>query len=382
MSTAGKIITCTAAVAWEAGKPLSIEQIEVAPPKAHEVRVQITASGVCHTDAYTLSGQDPEGVFGVVLGHEGAGIVESVGDGVTNVEVGDHVLLLYIPECMDCKFCTHPSKTNLCSKIRSTQGAGFLPDGTTRLSCRGKSLYSYMGCSSFSEYTVVAAISVVKVRDDAPLDSVCLLGCGVTTGVGAARKTAKIAKGSSVAVFGVGGVGLSVIQGARMSGASRIIAVDVNDGKFAFAKKLGATECINPKDLPDDKTIQSHIIDITDGGVDFSFECVGKIALMRQALECTHKGWGQSIIIGVAGSGEEISTRPFQLVTGRSWRGSAFGGVKGRSEMGGLVDEYMNGDLEIDSYITKRYPIEDINTAFDDMHSGKNVRGVVLFSKQ
>jgi S-(hydroxymethyl)glutathione dehydrogenase / alcohol dehydrogenase len=382
MSTVGNTITCTAAVAWAANQPLSLEQIEVSPPAAREVRVRVTASGVCHTDAFTLSGADPEGLFPAVLGHEGAGIVESIGDGVTNVAIGDHVLLLYIPECGTCKFCVHPSKTNLCSKIRATQGAGLLPDGTTRFHCKGQPLFMYMGCSSFSNYTVVADISVVKVRDDAPLESVCLLGCGVTTGIGAARKTAKVQKGSSVAVFGLGAVGLSVVQGAKLCGASRIIGIDINSDKFTHAMALGATECINPTEITSDKTIQAHIVDMTDGGVDSSFECCGLVSLMRSALECTHKGWGQSIIIGVAGSGQEISTRPFQLVTGRSWRGSAFGGVKGRSEMAGLVDEYMKGDIEVDSLITKRYSIADINKAFEDMHSGKNVRGVVLFPTQ
>ncbi|KAJ3269238.1 hypothetical protein HDV01_001645 [Terramyces sp. JEL0728] len=376
MSTIGKVITCKAAVAWEAQKPLSIEEIQVQPPKKGEVRIKVNATGVCHTDAYTLSGQDSEGIFPSILGHEGGGIVESVGEGVTSVQPGDHVIPLYIPECKECKFCKS-GKTNLCSVVRSTQGAGVMPDGTSRFACKGQTIYHYMGTSTFSEYTVVLEISIAKVDAKAPLDRVCLLGCGITTGYGAAIKTAKVEEGSNVAVFGLGGVGISVIQGARKNKAGRIIGVDTNPGKFELAKKMGATECINPKDF--DKPIQQVIAEMTDGGVDYSFECIGNVNVMRSALECCHKGWGQSIIIGVAGAGQEIATRPFQLVTGRVWKGSAFGGVKGRSELPGLVNDYLQGHLDIDSYVTHTMPLDKINEAFHLMHEGKSIRSVIQY---
>ncbi|WP_370217993.1 S-(hydroxymethyl)glutathione dehydrogenase/class III alcohol dehydrogenase, partial [Thalassolituus sp.] len=320
-------ITCRAAIAWKAGEPLSIEEVQVAPPKAGEVRVKIVATGVCHTDAFTLSGDDPEGIFPAILGHEGGGIVESVGEGVTSVQVGDHVIPLYTAECRECKFCKS-GKTNLCQAVRETQGKGLMPDGTTRFSQNGKPIFHYMGCSTFSEYTVLPEISLAKVNPTAPLEEVCLLGCGVTTGMGAVMNTAKVQEGDTVAIFGLGGIGLSAVIGAAMAKASRIIAIDINESKFDLAKQLGATDCINPKDY--DKPIQEVVVELTDGGVDYSFECIGNVDVMRSALECCHKGWGESVIIGVAGAGQEISTRPFQLVTGRVWRGTAFGGVKGR----------------------------------------------------
>ncbi|KAL5033390.1 hypothetical protein RTP6_001363 [Batrachochytrium dendrobatidis] len=374
--TAGKIIHCKAAVAWAAALPLSIEDIEVAPPKKGEVRIKIISSGVCHTDAYTLSGADPEGIFPAILGHEGGGIVESIGEGVTSVAVGDHVIPLYIPECRNCKFCKS-GKTNLCSVVRNTQGRGLMPDETTRFTCKGKQIFHYMGTSTFSEYSVVLEISLAKVDPIASLEKVCLLGCGVTTGYGAAVNTAKVDAGSTVAVFGLGGVGLSVIQGAKACGASRIIGVDLNPSKFELAKKFGATEFVNPKDhhVP----IQQVLVDLTDGGVDYSFECIGNVNIMRAALECTHKGWGVSTIIGVAASGQEIQTRPFQLVTGRVWKGSAFGGVKGRTELPGLVKKYLDGSLDIDSYITHRFNLAGINEAFDAMHAGLSIRSVINF---
>ena len=365
-----------AAVAWEAGKPLSIEEIDVAGPKAGEVLVKIVATGVCHTDAFTLSGKDPEGMFPVILGHEGGGIVQEVGAGVKSVKPGDHVIPLYTPECGECKFCKS-GKTNLCQKIRLTQGKGLMPDGTTRFSQKGKPILHYMGTSTFSEYTVMPEISVAKINPKAPLDKVCLLGCGITTGIGAVLNTAKVPPGSTVAVFGLGGIGLSVVQGAVMAKASRIIAVDTNPDKFTMAKALGATDCVNPKDY--DVPVQQAIIDLTDGGVDYSFECIGNVNVMRSALECCHKGWGESIIIGVAGAGEEIRTRPFQLVTGRVWRGSAFGGVKGRTELPGFVDRYLHGDIKIDEMITEVLPLEDINKALDLMHEGKVIRSVIRF---
>ncbi|KAI8928828.1 chaperonin 10-like protein [Entophlyctis helioformis] len=377
MSTVGKVIHCKAAVAWAPKQPLSIEDIEVGVPQKGEVRVKIVSTGVCHTDAYTLSGEDPEGIFPTILGHEGGGIVESIGEGVTSVAVGDHVIPLYVPECKTCKFCKS-GKTNLCSIVRSTQGRGLMPDETTRFTCKGKPIYHYMGTSTFSEYTVVLEISLAKVTPEARLDRVCLLGCGVTTGYGAAVNTAKVEAGSTVAVFGLGGVGLSVLQGAKACGATRIIGVDLNPAKFELAKKMGATEFINPKDYPD-KPIQQVIVDMTDGGVDYSFECIGNIHVMRAALECTHKGWGVSTIIGVAGSGQEIATRPFQLVTGRTWKGSAFGGVKGRSELPGLVQKYLDGHLDIDSYCTHAYGLDGINTAFDVMHKGESIRSIINF---
>jgi S-(hydroxymethyl)glutathione dehydrogenase/alcohol dehydrogenase len=366
-----------AAVAWEAGKPLSIEQVDVAGPKAGEVLVRIVATGVCHTDAFTLSGADPEGMFPVILGHEGGGIVEEVGAGVTSLQVGDHVIPLYTPECGECKFC-RSGKTNLCQKIRVTQGQGLMPDGTSRFSLNGKPLLHYMGTSTFSEYTVLPEISLAKINKAAPLDKVCLLGCGITTGIGAVLNTAKVEPGASVAVFGMGGIGLSVVQGAVMAKAGRIVVVDTNPAKFEMAKLLGATDFINPKDCPD-TPIQQVIVELTDGGVDYSFECIGNVHVMRSALECCHKGWGESIIIGVAGAGQEISTRPFQLVTGRVWRGSAFGGVKGRSQLPGYVDRYMAGEIRIDEMITEVMPLEEINRAFDLMHEGKVIRSVIRY---
>ncbi len=365
-----------AAVAWAAGKPLEIEEIDVAGPKAGEVMVQIKASGVCHTDAFTLSGDDPEGIFPAILGHEGAGVVVEVGAGVKSLAVGDHVIPLYIPECGTCKFCTS-GKTNLCQSIRVTQGKGFMPDGTSRFSKNGKSIFHYMGTSTFSEYTVLPEISLAKINKDAPLDKVCLLGCGITTGLGAVFNTAKVTPGSTVAVFGLGGIGLSVIQGASLAKAGRIIAIDINEDKFAFAMQLGATDFINPKKY--DRPIQEVVVELTSGGVDFSFECVGNVDIMRSALECCHKGWGESIIIGVAGSGQEIKTRPFQLVTGRIWRGSAFGGVKGRSQLPSYVDRYMKGEVKVDEFVTHTMPLKDINKAFDLMHHGKSIRSVVMF---
>lgn len=366
-----------AAVAWEAGKPLSIEQIDVAGPKAGEVLVRIVATGVCHTDAFTLSGADPEGQFPVILGHEGGGIVEEVGEGVTSLKVGDHVIPLYTPECGECKFCLS-GKTNLCQKIRVTQGRGVMPDGTSRFSLNGKPLLHYMGTSTFSEYTVLPEISLAKINKAAPLEKVCLLGCGITTGIGAVLNTAKVEPGASVAVFGLGGIGLSVVQGAVMAKAGRIVVVDTNPDKFEMARALGATDFVNPKDYTD-TSIQQVIVDLTEGGVDYSFECIGNVNVMRSALECCHKGWGESIIIGVAGAGQEISTRPFQLVTGRVWRGSAFGGVKGRSQLPGYVDRYMAGEIKIDEMITKVLPLEGINEAFDLMHEGKVIRSVIHY---
>ncbi|MGF1458933.1 MAG: S-(hydroxymethyl)glutathione dehydrogenase/class III alcohol dehydrogenase [Leptolyngbyaceae cyanobacterium] len=365
-----------AAIAWEAGKPLEIDEIDLAAPQSGEVLVRITATGVCHTDAYTLSGQDPEGIFPAILGHEGGGIVEAVGGGVTSVEPGDHVIPLYVPECGECKFC-QSGKTNLCQAVRSTQGQGLMPDRTTRFSKDGNPIYHYMGTSTFSEYTVVPEIALAKINKAAPLDKVCLLGCGITTGIGAVLNTAKVEAGATVVVFGLGGVGLSVVQGAVMAQAGRIIAVDINPDKFELATQLGATDCVNPKDH--DAPIQQVIVDMTDGGADYSFECVGNVELMRAALECCHKGWGESTIIGVAAGGKEISTRPFQLVTGRVWRGSAFGGVKGRSQLPGFVDRFLAGDIKIDPLITQTMPLEEINTAFDLMHAGKSIRSVVIY---
>jgi S-(hydroxymethyl)glutathione dehydrogenase / alcohol dehydrogenase len=365
-----------AAVAWEAGKPLSIEEVDLEGPKAGEVLVRIVATGVCHTDAFTLSGADPEGLFPVILGHEGGGIVEEVGPGVKSVKVGDHVIPLYTPECGECEYC-RSGKTNLCQKIRVTQGKGLMPDGTSRFSIKGKQILHYMGTSTFSQHTVLPEISVAKINPSAPLEKVCLLGCGITTGIGAVLNTAKVTPGSTVAVFGLGGIGLSVVQGAVMAKASRIIAVDLNPSKWDMAKKLGATDYINPKDY--DKPIQQVIVDLTNGGVDYSFECIGNVNVMRSALECCHKGWGESTIIGVAGAGQEISTRPFQLVTGRVWRGSAFGGVKGRSQLPGYVDRYLAGEINIDDMISDTVPLEKINEAFDLMHAGKVIRSVIKY---
>ena len=369
-------IKCKAAIAWGPGQPLSIEEVEVMPPQAGEVRVRIVATGVCHTDAFTLSGEDPEGVFPCILGHEGGGIVESIGEGVTSVKVGDHVIPLYTPECGECKFCKS-GKTNLCQKIRATQGKGLMPDGTTRFSKDGQPIYHYMGTSTFSEYTVLPEISIAKVDPAAPLEEVCLLGCGVTTGIGAVMNTAKVKEGESVAIFGLGGIGLSAVIGARLAKAGRIIAIDINESKFELARKLGATDCINPNDY--DKPIQEVIVELTDGGVDFSFECIGNVKVMRAALECCHKGWGESVIIGVAGAGQEISTRPFQLVTGRVWRGSAFGGVRGRSELPSYVQRYMQGEFRLDDFITHTMPLEQINEAFELMHQGKSIRTVIHY---
>ncbi|KGU52635.1 S-(hydroxymethyl)glutathione dehydrogenase [Xanthomonas phaseoli pv. phaseoli] len=365
-----------AAVAFGPGKPLEIVEIDVAPPKAGEVLVRITHTGVCHTDAFTLSGDDPEGIFPSVLGHEGGGIVEQVGEGVTSVKIGDHVIPLYTAECRKCKFCLS-GKTNLCQAVRATQGKGLMPDGTTRFSYNGEPIYHYMGCSTFSEYTVVPEISLAVVNPEAPLEKVCLLGCGVTTGIGAVHNTAKVKPGESVAVFGLGGIGLAVIQGAVQAKAGRILAIDTNPGKFDLARSMGATDCINPKDY--DKPIQEIIVELTDGGVDFSFECIGNVNVMRSALECCHKGWGESVIIGVAGAGQEISTRPFQLVTGRVWRGSAFGGVKGRTQLPGMVEQSMKGEIDLDPFITHAMPLEEINEAFHLMHEGKSIRTVIHF---
>jgi len=371
------IMKTRAAVAWEAGKPLSVEEVDLEGPRAGEVLVRIVATGVCHTDAFTLSGDDPEGLFPAILGHEGGGIVEEIGEGVTSVKVGDHVIPLYTPECGKCKFCLS-GKTNLCQAIRVTQGKGLMPDGTSRFSKNGKQILHYMGTSTFSEYTVLPEIAVAKINPAAPLDKVCLLGCGVTTGIGAVLNTAKVTPGSSVAVFGLGGIGMSVIQGAVMAKAGRIVVVDMNPEKFVMAKQLGATDFINPKDYPG-TPIQQVIVDLTDGGVDYSFECIGNVKVMRSALECCHKGWGESIIIGVAGAGQEISTRPFQLVTGRVWRGSAFGGVKGRSQLPGYVDRYMSGEFKIDQFVSAVLPLDQINHAFELMHDGKVIRSVIQY---
>ena len=365
-----------AAVAWEAGKPLQIETIDIEGPKKGEVLLRNVATGVCHTDAFTVSGEDPEGIFPAVLGHEGGAVVEEIGEGVKSVKVGDHVIPLYTPECGVCKFCTS-GKTNLCQAIRATQGKGLMPDGTSRFSKNGKPIFHYMGTSTFSEYTVLPEIAVAKVNREAPLEKVCLLGCGITTGIGAVINTAKVEPGSTVAVFGLGGVGLSAIQGAQMAKAGRIIAIDINPSKFELAKQMGATDTVNPKDH--DAPIQQVIVGMTDGGVDYSFECIGNVKLMRAALECCHKGWGTSVIVGVAGAGQEICTRPFQLVTGRVWKGTAFGGTKGRSQLPGMVEQYMNGEIKVDEFITHTMPLEEINKAFDLMHEGKSIRSVVHF---
>jgi len=370
----GKVITCKAAVAWEPKAPLVIEDIEVAPPKRGEVRIKIVATGVCHTDAYTLGGFDPEGLFPSILGHEGAGIVESVGEGVTSVKAGDHVIPLYIPECGDCKFCRSP-KTNLCQKIRDSQGKGVMPDGTPRFSCRGKPIYHFMGCSTFSQYTVVCEISVSKVVPEAPLDKVCLLGCGVTTGYGAAVNTAKVEEGSTCAIWGLGTLGLAVAQGCKAMGAKTILGLDINEEKFKEAEKFGVTKCLNP--LKMSKPVKNDIIAMTDGGCDYTFECIGNVNTMRDALESCHKGWGQSIIIGVAAAGKEISTAPFQLVTGRVWKGTAFGGYKSRSAMPQLIQDYLGGKLMVDEFVTCKKPLAEINEAFQLMHDGKVLRTVL-----
>jgi len=373
-----KFIKSKAAIAWGPNQPLSVEEVDVMLPRKGEVLVRIVASGVCHTDAFTLSGDDPEGLFPVILGHEGGGVVEQIGEGVSSVSVGDHVIPLYTAECGECKFCKS-GKTNLCSAVRETQGKGVMPDGTTRFYKDGQPIFHYMGCSTFSEYTVLPEISLAKVSKEAPLEEVCLLGCGVTTGMGAVLNTAKVEKGDNVAVFGLGGIGLSAIIGAKMAGADRIIGIDINESKYELARKLGATDCINPKDY--DKPIQDVIVEMTDGGVEYSFECIGNVDVMRSALECCHKGWGESVVIGVAGAGQEISTRPFQLVTGRVWRGSAFGGVKGRSELPEIVNRYMAGEFALDDFITHTMGLGKINEAFDLMHEGKSIRSVIHFDK-
>ena len=365
-----------AAVAWKAGAPLTIETVQLEGPKAGEVLVEIKATGVCHTDAFTLSGDDPEGLFPAILGHEGAGVVVEVGAGVTSVKPGDHVIPLYTPECRQCEYCLS-QKTNLCQAIRSTQGQGLMPDGTSRFSIGGKPLFHYMGTSTFANYSVMPEISVAKIRPDAPFDKVCYIGCGVTTGIGAVIYTAKVKPGSSVVVFGLGGIGLNVLQGARMAGAGMIVGVDLNPGRKALAEKFGMTHFVNPKEVEGD--LVAHLVNLTRGGADYTFECVGNVKLMRQALECCHKGWGVSTIIGVAGAGQEIATRPFQLVTGRVWQGSAFGGARGRTDVPKIVDWYMEGKINIDDLITHVMPLERINEAFDLMHEGKSIRSVVTF---
>jgi S-(hydroxymethyl)glutathione dehydrogenase/alcohol dehydrogenase len=366
-----------AAVAWKAGEPLSIEEVELDGPRAGEVLVELKATGICHTDAFTLSGADPEGQFPVILGHEGAGVVLEVGAGVTSVKPGDHVIPRYTPECRQCKTCLS-HRSNLCTAIRGTQGQGLMPDGTSRFRIGKERLLHYMGCSTFSNLTVLPEIAVAKVREDAPFDKICYIGCGVTTGIGAVIYTAKVWPGANVVVFGLGGIGLNVIQGARMVGAHKIIGVDLNPAKRAMAKKFGMTHFINPDEVGRDKVVQA-IVDLTGGGADFSFECIGNVHTMRQALECCHRGWGESIIIGVAGSGQEIATRPFQLVTGRVWRGSAFGGARGRTDVPKIVDWYMEKKINIDDLITHTMPLDRINEAFGLMHEGKSIRSVVVY---
>ncbi len=363
-----------AAVAFAAGEPLEICEVDLEGPKAGEVMVELKATGVCHTDAFTLSGEDPEGAFPAILGHEGAGVVVEVGPGVTSVKPGDHVIPLYTAECRTCEYCLHP-KTNLCQAVRATQGQGVMPDGTSRFSLDGKPLLHYMGCSTFSNYTVLPEISVARVREDAPFDKICYIGCGVTTGVGAVIFEAKVEMGSTVAVFGLGGIGLNVIQGCKLAGASRIIGIDINPKREALGRKFGMTDFVNPKEV---ENVVDHIVQLT-GGVDYSFECIGNVEVMRQALECCHKGWGESWIIGVAGAGQEISTRPFQLVTGRVWRGTAFGGARGRTDVPRIVDWYMDRKINIDDMITHTMPLNDINSAFDLMHAGESIRSVVLY---
>lgn len=365
-----------AAVARSAGQPLSIETVDLDGPRAGEVLVEIKATGVCHTDAYTLSGADPEGLFPAILGHEGAGIVAEVGPGVTSVKVGDRVIPLYTPECRNCEYCLS-GKTNLCQAIRVTQGQGVMPDGTSRFSIDGQKLYHYMGTSTFANYTVLPEIAVAKIREDAPFDKVCLIGCGVTTGIGAVINTAKVEPGSNVVVFGLGGVGLNVIQAARMVGANMIVGVDLNPDKREMAEKFGMTHFVNPREVEGD--LVPYLVDLTKGGADYSFECIGNINVMRQALECCHKGWGVSVIVGVAGAGQEISTRPFQLVTGRVWKGTAFGGAKGRTDVPKIVDWYMDGKIDIDSLVSRVMPIDQINEAFDLMHKGEVIRTVLTF---
>ena len=365
-----------AAVAFESGKPLSIETVQLEAPQSGEVLIEIKATGVCHTDAYTLSGADPEGLFPTILGHEGAGIVAEVGKGVTSVKPGDKVIPLYTPECRQCAYCLS-QKTNLCQAIRNTQGKGVMPNGTSRFSLEGKKLYHYMGTSTFANYTVLPEIALAKIRDDAPLDKVCLIGCGVTTGLGAVINTAKVEPGANVVVFGLGGIGLNVIQGAKMVGASKIVGVDINPDKQKMARDYGMTDFVNPKEIDGD--LVEYLVELTDGGADYSFECIGNVEVMRQALECCHKGWGVSTVIGVAGAGEEISTRPFQLVTGRVWKGSAFGGARGRTDVPKIVDWYMEGKINIDDLVTHTMPLEQINDAFELMHKGESIRSVVTF---
>ena len=365
-----------AAVAFEAGKPLEIETVDLEGPKAGEVLVELKATGVCHTDEFTRSGADPEGLFPAILGHEGAGIVVEAGPGVTTLRKGDHVIPLYIPECRQCKACLS-RKTNLCTAIRATQGKGLMPDGTSRFSIKGKPIHHYMGCSTFAQYTVLPEIALAKIRDDAPFDKICYIGCGVTTGIGAVINTAKVEPGANVVVFGLGGIGLNVVQGAKLAGASMIVGVDLNPKRKALAEKFGLTHFVNPKEIKGD--LVGHLVELTGGGADYSFECVGNVELMRQALECCHRGWGVSVIIGVAGSGQEIRTRPFQLVTGRVWKGTAFGGARGRTDVPRIVDWYMDRKINIDSLITHTMPLEDINKAFDLMHAGESIRSVVLY---
>jgi S-(hydroxymethyl)glutathione dehydrogenase/alcohol dehydrogenase len=365
-----------AAVAFAPGQPLSIETVQLEGPKAGEVLVEIKATGICHTDEFTRSGADPEGLFPAIFGHEGAGIVVDVGPGVTSVKKGDHVIPLYTPECRQCKSCLS-RKTNLCTAIRATQGKGLMQDGTSRFSLNGTTIHHYMGCSTFSNFTVLPEIAVAKIREDAPFDKVCYIGCGVTTGIGAVINTAKVESGANVVVFGLGGIGLNVVQGARMVGASKIIGVDINPAREALARKFGMTQFVNPNEVEGD--LVQHLVALTDGGADYSFECIGNVDLMRQALECCHRGWGVSVIIGVAGAGQEIKTRPFQLVTGRVWKGTAFGGARGRTDVPRIVDWYMDGKIQIDPLITHTLALKDINTGFDLMHEGKSIRAVVAY---
>ena len=370
------IMKTTAAVAFEAGKPLEICEVDLEGPREGEVLVEIKATGVCHTDEFTRSGADPEGLFPAILGHEGAGVVLEVGKGVTSLAPGDHVIPLYTPECRECEYCLNP-KTNLCQSIRATQGQGLMPDGTSRFSIDGRQIFHYMGCSTFANHTVMPEIALAKVRPDAPFENICYIGCGVTTGIGAVINTAKVEPGSRVVVFGLGGIGLNVIQGARMVGASQIVGVDLNEDRAEWGRKFGMTDFVNPDKVSGD--LVEHLVDLTGGGADYTFECIGNVNVMRVALECAHKGWGESIIIGVAGAGQEISTRPFQLVTGRSWRGTAFGGARGRTDVPKIVDWYMDGKIEIDPMITHKLKLEDINKAFDLMHEGKSIRSVVIY---
>lgn len=373
------MIKTKAAVAFKAGEKLSIEEVTLDGPGEGEVVVEIKATGVCHTDAFTLSGDDPEGLFPAILGHEGAGVVVEVGKNVKSLKVGDHVIPLYIPECRECEYCLHP-KTNLCQSVRETQGAGVMPDGTSRFSLNGEKIFHYMGTSTFSNHTVVPEIALAKIREDAPFDKICYIGCGVTTGIGAVINTAQVKPGDNVVVFGLGGIGLNVIQGARLAGANMIVGVDINDSKKEMATKFGMTHFVNPKEIGED--LVPYLVNLTNGGADYSFECIGNTTTMRQALECCHKGWGESIIIGVAGAGQEISTRPFQLVTGRSWRGTAFGGARGRTDVPKIVDWYMDGKIDIDSMITHTMGLNDINHAFDLMHKGESIRSVIDFDKK